>query len=145
MVIINSFKYPESSIRCQQGNVRAVLDNKELGIGTLYVSEHTLCWHQRDNVGLTIDYPNISLHAISNDQTIYPEECVYIMIDGHISMPGDLPTSDEQNDDDSDAESTADISDLILIPECKELITQIYEVIKSCQVRYISSLGKKAV
>lgn len=39
MVIVNSFQHPESNIRCEQRNVRAILDKKDLGLGTLFVSE----------------------------------------------------------------------------------------------------------
>lgn len=30
---------PESPIKCEQRNTRAILDKKDLGLGTLYISE----------------------------------------------------------------------------------------------------------
>ncbi|CAH1099017.1 unnamed protein product [Psylliodes chrysocephalus] len=132
MVVINSFKYPESDIRCQSEDVRVFLDKKDLGKGTLFVSESTLCWRQREDIGFTIGYPSISLHAISKDTNIHPKDCVYIMTDGHITMPGELPPPKEE-DDDSDCESNADISEILLIPANDESISQIYEAIKICQ------------
>ncbi|CAH1179038.1 unnamed protein product [Phaedon cochleariae] len=135
MVIINSFKYPESTIRCLKEDVRLILDKKDLGKGTLYVSESTLCWHQRerDNYGLTINYPNISLHAISKDLAVFTGECVYVMVDGQISMPGDPPPENEEDSDNSDMESASDISEILLVPNTTEAISEIYEAIRICQ------------
>lgn len=39
MVISNSFRFPESNIRHEQRNIRAILDKTELGLGTLIISE----------------------------------------------------------------------------------------------------------
>lgn len=39
MVIINSFSHPDAPVRLQQNNVRAVLDKKDLGLGTLYICD----------------------------------------------------------------------------------------------------------
>ncbi|CAH1159320.1 unnamed protein product [Phyllotreta striolata] len=132
MVLMNSFKYPESDIKCQSEDVKVFLDKKDLGTGTLFVSESTLCWKQREDVGWTIGYTNISLHAISKDTNIHPSDCVYIMTDGRLTMPGDTPPSEEDKDD-SDVESNTDISEILLIPANDESISQIYEAIKVCQ------------
>lgn len=39
MVIINSFTHPESPVRFQQRNIRVILDKKDMGVGTLFISE----------------------------------------------------------------------------------------------------------
>lgn len=107
MVISNSFRYPSSSIKHEQRNVRAILNKKDLGSGTLFVSERyvfslvlkvlikgfcivfsTLCWQEKDSIGFCVPYQNISLHAISKDESVYPGECVYIMLDTLLYMPG---------------------------------------------------------
>ncbi|KAK9871573.1 hypothetical protein WA026_012954 [Henosepilachna vigintioctopunctata] len=133
MVIVTSFVQPESSIRLLQHSVRAVLDKKDLGKGTLYVSERNLCWQERDELGFQIDYHSISLHATSKDPNVYPEECIYILINSHICLPGYSPIQDETDDQDSDDESEPEISELILIPESPSLLSSIYEAIKICQ------------
>ncbi|KAJ8919779.1 hypothetical protein NQ315_006308 [Exocentrus adspersus] len=133
MVIVNSFRHPDSNIRHEQRNVRAVLDKKDLGLGTLFVSESALCWQQKDEIGFSISYQDISLHAISKDVNVYPTECLYIIIDSHIHMPGNSPGNTD-NTDDSDAESEADLSELLLIPENDtNSIAVIYEAVKVCQ------------
>ncbi|CAG9763254.1 unnamed protein product [Ceutorhynchus assimilis] len=132
MVILNSFAHPDSNIVHQQRNVRAILNKKDLGIGTLFISERTLCWQEKDDAGFSIGYPDVTLHAISKDETIYPTQCVYIMVDGYITMPGDESHIEEDSDD---AESETEISEIILVPteETSENLNGIYEAIKICQ------------
>lgn len=120
-----------------------------------YVCLRTLCWRDGD-VGFSLSYANISLHAISNDANLYPSECIYIMIDQHVQMPGwfssfyscclnhllivtfgigvnyEVPAA--VSDEDSDAESEADISELILVPEDNTMIKLVYEAMRECQV-----------
>ncbi|KAJ8931720.1 hypothetical protein NQ314_015338 [Rhamnusium bicolor] len=134
MVIINSFRHPESNIRYEQRNVRAILDKKDLGLGTLFISESTLGWQQKDDIGFSIGYQDISLHAISKDTNVYPRECLYIIIDSHIHMPGDSSPQNIESSEDSDVESEPDLSELLLVPEENAAtIPAIYEALKVCQ------------
>lgn len=87
-------------------------------------------------------YTRITLHAVSKDRTLFAEDCIYVMIDSHVEMPGANHTHREPpqeiiENDDSDVESEADISELILIPENKALINVLYEKISECQVRCV--------
>ncbi|KAL3275850.1 hypothetical protein HHI36_020591 [Cryptolaemus montrouzieri] len=132
MVVVSMFVEPESAIRLLQRNVRAVLNKNDLGIGTLYVSEGTLCWQEKDDVGFQIDYPSISLHAISKDASVYPEECIYVLIDARINLPGHAPPNIVENEE-SDEESEAEVSELIFVPENPSLLPGIYEAMKICQ------------
>ncbi|XP_065161998.1 methylosome subunit pICln isoform X2 [Atheta coriaria] len=133
MVVFTSFAMPESPVHLEQRNTKVVLDKREIGSGTLFVSERTLCWRDGE-VGFSLSYANISLHAISNDANLYPSECIYIMIDQHVQMPGvnyEVPAA--VSDEDSDAESEADISELILVPEDNTMIKLVYEAMRECQ------------
>lgn len=85
------------------------------------------------------------MHAISKDRTVCQEDCVYIMIDSHVQMPGTNAmardeVAAEAEDQDSDNESEADISELLLIPENKALINVLYEKVMECQVRHLCSV-----
>lgn len=143
MVIINSFKYPESNIKYQQRNIRVIMDKKDLGQGTLFISENTFSWQQTCDSGFTVSYTDISLHAISKDINVYPKECLYVMLDGYISRPGN-GTNSEQNNDGSDndisedEESQTNVTEILLVPEEDEetnsrVIKEMYENIKICQ------------
>ncbi|XP_060519974.1 methylosome subunit pICln-like [Cylas formicarius] len=133
MVIINSFKYPDSNIRHEQRNVRAIIDSKDMGVGTLFISESTLCWQQTGDAGFTIGYTDISLHAISRDANLYPEECLYIVTDKKVLSPED-DDPDIEDGDHSDVDD-AEVSELILVPDetNPSAITTFYEAIKICQ------------
>ncbi|KAL1517814.1 hypothetical protein ABEB36_001537 [Hypothenemus hampei] len=135
MVLMNSFRYPSSNIRHEQRNIRAVLDKKDFGLGTLFISESLLCWQEKDDIGFCIPYSDITLHAISKDENVYPKECIYIMLDGRLNMPGDEPQNTEDDNSGSDEESESNCSELILIPneENADTISGIYEAIKVCQ------------
>jgi len=133
MVILNSFCYPESVIRYEERSVLSILDKKNLGLGTLFVSESTLCWQGSGDSGFSVGYQDISLHAISKDETVYPRECLYVMLDARLSMPGDEPQT--LNDEGSDTDTDSDITELIFVPseENTTSIASMYEAIKICQ------------
>ncbi|KAI4469817.1 chloride conductance regulatory protein icln [Holotrichia oblita] len=135
MVVLTSFVYPESPIRFEARNTKAVLDKKDLGVGTLYISESAVCWKTQDNVdsGFSLSYHHISLHATSTDPNVYPKECIYIMIDTHVTMPGDKNEDETADMSDSDIESEADISELILVPDDSNTLHTMYEALKQCQ------------
>ncbi|GLV42640.1 icln [Carabus blaptoides fortunei] len=87
MIVLSDFKEPDSAIRHQQNNTKAVMDQRELGVGTLYITESMLSWQGPQ--GFSIEYPHISLHALSKDTNLYPTECLYLMIDKHVKLPED--------------------------------------------------------
>lgn len=79
------------------------------------------------------------MHAVSKDRSVFAEDCIYIMIDSHVEMPGvnhaaREVAADDEDDVDSDVDSEADISELLLIPENKGLLNMLYEKIMECQV-----------
>ena len=85
---------------------------------------------------------------MSKDPNVCDKECIYILTDPHIDLPGmwnvclwfewrsvvgGSPPQRHIDDDDSGAESEPDLSELILIPEDSLSIQGIYEAIKQCQ------------
>ncbi|KAJ3666663.1 hypothetical protein Zmor_002098 [Zophobas morio] len=133
MVVIATFKPPESPVRLEQRNITVRLDKRSLGTGTLFVSEKTLSWQKDGSTGFSLEYYNVSLHAVSKDPNVCDKECIYILTDPHIDLPGGSPPQRHIDDDDSGAESEPDLSELILIPEDSLSIQGIYEAIKQCQ------------
>lgn len=41
-------------------------------------------------MGFSLEYPTIGLHAISRDVGAYPQEHLYVMVNG--KLPGESPT-----------------------------------------------------
>jgi len=53
-----------------------------------YFKSFTCCscvtWLSDNGEGFTLNYPNISLHAISRDQNAFPKPCLYVMFEGKL-------------------------------------------------------------
>lgn len=49
-----------------------------------------LAWQNDTNseIGFSIEYPHISLHALSRDPASFPFPCIYLMLDGFAELPG---------------------------------------------------------
>ena len=54
-----------------------------------------LSWFDGSGLGFFLDYPNIGLHAISRDVSAYPQEHLYVMVNGKIK--GERNTRDAIN------------------------------------------------
>uniref|UniRef100_A0A5F8GH93 Methylosome subunit pICln n=1 Tax=Monodelphis domestica TaxID=13616 RepID=A0A5F8GH93_MONDO len=96
MSFLKSFPPPssEDGLRQQQPDTEAVLDGKGLGTGTLYIAESRLSWLDGSGLGFSLDYPTISLHAVSRDLNAYPQEHLYVMVNARFGEQGqgDIPT-----------------------------------------------------
>lgn len=48
-----------------------------------------LTWINGDTgKGISLQYPNIALHAISRDTTVHSKECLYVMVDSQVEFQG---------------------------------------------------------
>ncbi|XP_054990015.1 methylosome subunit pICln isoform X2 [Sorex araneus] len=85
---------PADGVRRQQADTEAVLDGQGLGTGTLYIAESRLSWLDGSGLGFSLEYPNISLHAVSRDLNAYPREHLYVMVNTKFGEQGqgDIPT-----------------------------------------------------
>lgn len=47
-----------------------------------------LSWVNSDTrQGFSLEYPHISLHAISRDEQAHPRQCLYVMVDAKVDFP----------------------------------------------------------
>ncbi|XP_072466864.1 methylosome subunit pICln isoform X4 [Notamacropus eugenii] len=106
---------PEDGLRQQQPDTEAVLDGKGLGTGTLYIAESRLSWLDGSGIGFSLDYPTISLHAVSRDLNAYPQEHLYVMVNARFGEeePKELKETamaegEEDEDSDEDVEPIAE-------------------------------------
>jgi len=96
---------PEATeIKHREDNVTLFIDNQRVGRGSLIIAESRLSWlveseREEDTSshgqGFSLEYPNISLHAISKDLTTFPRECLYLMVDPSVSF--DVPSRTAAN------------------------------------------------
>lgn len=47
-------------------------------------------WFDGSGVGFSLEYPTIGLHAISRDVSAYPQEHLYIMVNGKLTGEIDI-------------------------------------------------------
>uniref|UniRef100_A0A3B3HWR0 Methylosome subunit pICln n=1 Tax=Oryzias latipes TaxID=8090 RepID=A0A3B3HWR0_ORYLA len=86
MVLVRNLRPPTEGVRHEEANTTAVLSGQQLGCGTLYVAETRLSWFDGSGMGFSLEYPSISLHAISRDVSAYPEEHLYVMVNGKLGV-----------------------------------------------------------
>lgn len=125
MVILTSFPPPEEGIRHREDATTAFIQSRGLGKGTLYIAESRVSWVGQDSSGFSLEYPSVALHALSRDLQAFPEECLYLMIDG------DLGEEQEPNENGEDEERPA--SEIRFVPEDKSHLEAMYRAMTECQ------------
>ncbi|XP_078013061.1 methylosome subunit pICln isoform X2 [Phascolarctos cinereus] len=128
---------PEDGLRQQQPDTEAVLDGKGLGTGTLYIAESRLSWLDGSGIGFSLDYPTISLHAVSRDLNAYPQEHLYVMVNARFGEeePKELketPVAEGEEDEDSD-EDIEPIAEFRFVPSDKSALEALFAAMCECQ------------
>ncbi|XP_051843155.1 methylosome subunit pICln isoform X1 [Sminthopsis crassicaudata] len=128
---------PEDGLRQQQPDTEAVLDGKGLGTGTLYIAESRLSWLDGSGIGFSLDYPTISLHAVSRDLNAYPQEHLYVMVNARFGEeePKELketPMAEGEEDEDSD-EDIEPIAEFRFVPSDKSALEALFAAMCECQ------------
>ncbi|XP_053417145.1 methylosome subunit pICln isoform X2 [Nycticebus coucang] len=105
---------PAEGLRQQQPDTEAVLNGKGLGTGTLYIAESRLSWLDGSGLGFSLEYPTISLHAVSRDLNAYPREHLYVMVNAKCGVEAMFtamcecqalhPDPEDEDSDDYDGE-----------------------------------------
>ncbi|XP_075054707.1 methylosome subunit pICln [Mixophyes fleayi] len=130
---------PGHGVRRLQPGTEAVLSGERLGSGTLYISESQLSWLNSSGLGFSLEYPSISLHAISRDTTAYPDEHLYVMVNSKLAdsdgkeakMKADGEEESEEDDDDDDDEEP--ITEVRFVPEDKSDLGEMFTAMCECQ------------
>ncbi|XP_064830801.1 methylosome subunit pICln-like isoform X2 [Oncorhynchus masou masou] len=129
MVLLRSVPPPTEGVRHEQGETTAVLDGKGLGTGTLYVAETRLSWFDGSGMGFSLEYPTISLHAISRDLSAYPQEHLYVMVNAKLN-----DEMQENAHDEEDAEDECEgITEIRFVPSDKAALESMFSAMCECQ------------
>ncbi|CAD6192828.1 unnamed protein product [Caenorhabditis auriculariae] len=152
MTTLTNVSIPEEGVRLTQPHVQAYIGSQSLGNGTLIISERAVTWTltsaqsgDHSAQGFELSYPSIVLHATSTDRSNFPEEHIYIVVDGNKSerrrrrVPLLLTNeeeaarralqveSEEMNEDEDDDDSEAGRSiEVRFVPDDKSSLSQIY-------------------
>ncbi|XP_002741509.1 methylosome subunit pICln-like [Saccoglossus kowalevskii] len=123
MVVVTSLPPPTEGIRHKQENTSANIDGKDMGLGTLFITESCLSWTDTSGKGFSLQYPAISLHAVSRDLTAFPHECLYVMVNANLS----------NEPDGSDDETQEPITEMRFVPADKGELDAMFDAMAKCQ------------
>uniref|UniRef100_I3IYX7 Methylosome subunit pICln n=1 Tax=Oreochromis niloticus TaxID=8128 RepID=I3IYX7_ORENI len=125
MVLLKNLQPPTEGVRHEQAETTAVMDGQRLGCGTLYVAETRLSWFDSSGLGFSLEYPSIGLHAISRDVSAYPQEHLYVMVNGKLN------SEKAADDDDDDHDGSSD--EIRFVPSDKAALESMFSAMCECQ------------
>lgn len=133
MSFLRSFPPPGSAegLRQQQPDTEAVLNGKGLGTGTLYIAESRLSWLDGSGLGFSLEYPTISLHAVSRDLNAYPREHLYVMVNAKFGEESKESVADEEEEDSDD--DIEPIAEFRFVPSDKSALEAMFIAMCECQ------------
>uniref|UniRef100_A0A8C7M2Y8 Methylosome subunit pICln n=1 Tax=Oncorhynchus kisutch TaxID=8019 RepID=A0A8C7M2Y8_ONCKI len=138
MVLLRSVPAPSEGVRHEQAETTAVLDGKGLGAGTLYVAETRLSWFDGSGMGFSLEYPTISLHAISRDLSTYPQEHLYVMVNAKLNDENEAEMQEnahdqEDEDNSSEEDDSEGITEIRFVPRDKAALESMFSAMCECQ------------
>lgn len=133
MVILTSFPPPSVGIRHTQPNTLAHVQASDLGKGTLYIAESRVSWVSDAGQGFSLEYPAISLHAVSRDVSTYPHDCLYLLLDARIDeLTTGQPVEHAVNENE-DEDDRVDVTEIRFIPEDATTLECMFRSMSECQ------------
>ncbi|XP_014673892.1 PREDICTED: methylosome subunit pICln-like [Priapulus caudatus] len=133
MVVLTTFPPPSDGIVRQEDSCQAYIGNKHLGAGTLYIAESCLSWVGEDSRGFSLEYPDISLHAVSKDVSYFPHECLYLLVNGSLEDKEEGMGDDDSTEED-DGEDDEKTTDVRFVPADKQYLELMFAAMSDCQV-----------
>ncbi|XP_070761951.1 methylosome subunit pICln [Enoplosus armatus] len=136
MVLLKSLRPPTEGVRHEQAETTAVMDGQKLGCGTLYVSETRLLWFDGSGMGFSLEYPTIGLHAISRDVSAYPQEHLYVMVNGKNEAEMAEKAADDEDDSSNSSGGDDDegvITEIRFVPSDKAALESMFSAMCDCQ------------
>ncbi|KAI4479019.1 hypothetical protein M0804_011481 [Polistes exclamans] len=132
MVVLSSFLAPQEGIRHEEPNTTVYVNSREVGKGTLYITESVLSWIDSETQqGFSLNYQHISVHAISQDQQIHPRQCLYIMVEDFSDVQ--LSPSTENDSDNEDDEGDTPTTEMSFVPDDSTNLEAMFEAMNQCQ------------
>ncbi|XP_012264790.1 methylosome subunit pICln [Athalia rosae] len=141
MVVLSNFLPPREGIRHEEPETTLYVNEREIGKGTIYVTESQLSWvNGATGQGFSLQYPHISLHAVSRDQQVHPRQCLYIMVDTKLDFP-DIPemlpvgprSGGDQDEDEDEDDSEPEMTEMRFAPENVNSLDAMFQAMSQCQ------------
>ncbi|XP_054097850.1 methylosome subunit pICln isoform X2 [Callithrix jacchus] len=122
---------PAEGLLRQQPDTEAVLNGKGLGTGTLYIAESRLSWLDGSGLGFSLEYPTISLHALSRDRSDCLGEHLYVMVNAKFEEESKESVADEEEEDSDD--DVEPITEFRFVPSDKSALEAMFTAMCECQ------------
>ncbi|KAM6448738.1 methylosome subunit pICln isoform 1-T1 [Liasis olivaceus] len=124
---------PNEGIRLRQPDTEAVLGGRGLGTGSLYIAESRLSWIANSGLGFSLDYPIISLHAISRDLNAYPWEHLYVMVNAKFEVEESKESPIAEDEEEESDDEFEPISEFRFVPSDKSALEAMFSAMCECQ------------
>ncbi|KAL4219949.1 Methylosome subunit pICln [Mactra antiquata] len=128
-MLLTDFPVPETGIRHKEDNTKAFVDGNETGTGSLYIAESRVTWLSPAGSGFCLEYPKICLHAISRDLSSFPQECLFLQIDGKL-----IEDDRESNSSSDDGQDDMPTTEVRFVPADKGTLEAMFSALSDCQV-----------
>lgn len=128
MMLLTNISAPDEGIHHKQEETQAFIDGKEVGNGALFITESEVSWLNTGGQGFGLQYPNISLHAVSRDTSAFPHECLYLMVEGKL-IEEEKAEDDDEDEDDYDCPTT----EVRFVPSDKGALDAMFTAMSDCQ------------
>eukprot|EP00448_Togula_jolla_P039987 CAMPEP_0170619512 /NCGR_PEP_ID=MMETSP0224-20130122/27556_1 /TAXON_ID=285029 /ORGANISM="Togula jolla, Strain CCCM 725" /LENGTH=193 /DNA_ID=CAMNT_0010945607 /DNA_START=24 /DNA_END=605 /DNA_ORIENTATION=- len=86
------------------------------GEGILHLTNQRIVWLAEGGVGCAMDYPFVTVHAVSRDASAWPQPCLYCQL-----------RTEEVNDED-DGDDGPDVTELRFVPDDSSHLQRIFTV-----------------
>lgn len=134
MVVVRNFLAPQDGIRHEEQNTTVYINESEIGKGTLYITDSLLSWVNSDTQqGFSLEYPHITLHAISREEQAHPRQCLYVMVDAKLDLPGVPMVQPSDSGSDNEDEDGSKITELRFAPDNTNNLEAMFQVMNQCQ------------
>jgi len=132
MVVVTDLGPPEEGVRHTQEKTEVYLNQRSLGMGTLYISESRVSWVGIQSKGFSLEYPHIAVHAVSKDLTQFHHECLYLMIDVRLMDSTPCSSSAGSDMDDNEEDSDGGMTEIRFVPDDKSSLVALFEAMNEC-------------
>ncbi|XP_068601582.1 methylosome subunit pICln isoform X2 [Brachionichthys hirsutus] len=132
MVLLRNLCPPTEGVRHEQAETAALMDGEKLGSGTLYVAETRLSWFDASGMGFSLEYPSIGLHAVSRDVGAFPQEHLYVMVNGKLGED-ESETAERAADEEDDDDDDGPITEIRFVPSDRAALDAMFSAMCDCQ------------
>ncbi|XP_078470120.1 methylosome subunit pICln isoform X1 [Lampetra fluviatilis] len=137
VLMLSEVALPDDGVKHQESAMSLFVNGEDAGSGVLCVAESRLAWRDAQGHGVSVEYPRVSLHAVSRDPNTFPQHHLYVMLNGKLraeDAAGDgAKGDDEEEEDDDDDDDDDPITELRFVPRDSSSLEALFTAMCECQ------------